>query len=68
MTDITSCANTQCEHTPSCYRAKLYRECTDEEYSFSAHFSRDPKVANRIGFDCYWPIPKTRGDLYEKPR
>ena len=51
--DITACANQQCEHAGSCYRAKLFREHRGG-YQCNAYFSRDPMLAKSRGFDCYW--------------
>jgi hypothetical protein len=59
MNDITACANVQCEHAVSCYRAKLFRERNLNSYSCNAYFSRDPMLARSRGFDCYWPIKET---------
>jgi hypothetical protein len=62
MSDITACVNESCEHGVSCYRAKLRREHTPDTFGVFAHFSRDPKLARQMGFDCYWPIKEPSHD------
>jgi hypothetical protein len=59
MNDITACANVQCEHATSCYRAELFKERNPNGYGSNAYFSRDPTFARVRGFDCYWPIKET---------
>ena len=55
--DITACANQECEHARSCYRAQLFREREPGAYICSAYFTRDPQLQRmRGGWDCFWPI------------
>ena len=61
--DITACANKECEHAGSCYRAELFREREPGAYICSAYFSRDPMLAKSRGFDCYWGIQEMREDV-----
>jgi hypothetical protein len=56
--DITACANVQCEHAGSCYRSLLFRERNLNVYQCNAFFSRDPMLAKSRGFDCFWAIEK----------